>query len=106
MRKQTTTNSTNTDFDTEHFPQPMELSDGDLQHHALTFFLTVEQRRRVIAALKHYHQRRTTALMVALGLDENTDSSCLTPAHNRTQKRSNQADGKATNTKDSATERR
>jgi hypothetical protein len=37
--------------------------------HALTFFLTSEERSRVLARLGRVHRDRATALLQALGVD-------------------------------------
>lgn len=48
-------------------PQPARPNPGTLPH-ALTFFLTVAQRRRILAALRRLHPRREHALLLALDL--------------------------------------
>lgn len=50
----------------DRVPSPARPRRGDLPH-ALTFFLTADQRRRVLARLRQLHSSRERALL--LGLD-------------------------------------
>ena len=61
-------------------PEPAALAPPEPIHratlpHALTFFLTVAQRRAVLASLRRLHRSRETALLRALDLDPERPSS-------------------------------
>lgn len=51
-------------------PPPRPAPDADRLPHALTFFLTAGQRRRVVRALKRHGADRATALVRALGAEQ------------------------------------
>ncbi|MCA9289407.1 MAG: hypothetical protein KDA05_12515 [Phycisphaerales bacterium] len=50
-------------------PAPLEPVNRPVLPHALTFFLTVAQRRAVLKSLRHLHRSRETALLRALDIE-------------------------------------
>lgn len=55
-------------------PQPKpERGTGHLPN-ALTFFMTRDQRTRVLRALRTHHDERTRALLIALGLRDHSSA--------------------------------
>jgi len=46
--------------------------------HALTFFLTTDERRRVLAELKRHHRDRRAALLKALRIESNPNRTIHT----------------------------
>jgi hypothetical protein len=53
-------------------PEPKPSGPHGELPHALTFYLTVEQRRAVLAVVRKFHRTRALGLLRALGIESDT----------------------------------